>query len=45
MAATHPASLGELVVWMVENARVDGVRGGGMPNESTDLPEPLAGTR
>jgi serine acetyltransferase len=30
MAATHPASLGELVVWMVEDARVNRVRGGGM---------------
>src|SRR3954447_12483173 len=30
MAATHPASLGELVVWMVEDAKVNRVRGGGM---------------
>jgi serine acetyltransferase len=30
MAATHPATLGELVVWMVEDARVNRVRGGGM---------------
>lgn len=30
MAATHPHSLGELVVWMVEDAKVNRVRGGGM---------------
>jgi serine acetyltransferase len=28
MAATHPASLGELVVWMVEDAKVNRRRGG-----------------
>lgn len=28
MAATHPASLGELVVWMVEDAQVNRRRGG-----------------
>jgi serine acetyltransferase len=30
MAATHPTSLGELVVWMVEDARANRRRGGGI---------------
>jgi serine acetyltransferase len=30
MAATHPASLAELVVWMAEDANVNRVRGGGL---------------
>lgn len=30
MAATHPASLPELVVWMAEDAKVNRLRGGGI---------------
>ena len=45
MAATHPASLGELVVWMVEDAKVNRVRGGGMLGVPADVLEPSAVTR